>query len=329
MMSPELKELTIEITQKCPNKCVYCSSLSNINAKHKLEHIDVLRIAKQALGLGLKKICISGGEPLYHPDIVGIINSISALGLEISLYTTGLCPTEYLTGAPYRDWENFIDKEKITPIFNIQSIREDIHDKITSNIGSFRKTKDALMRAKDMGFRIENHIVPNKLNIGSLEETVGVLTEWGVHKISFLRFVPQGYARDNLDLLLMNQEDLSILREKFNALASKDQKENKLRFGIPFSNEIDRPKRCNAADSKLIVRYDGIVLPCEAFKDIALSKFKLGDIWSYSLKELLHGGNIHSDLNDLKRHVCSMKSDETCVAQVLFQKMGRYENLPC
>ena len=70
----DLYEVTIEVLQRCPNKCIYCSSWSS---KDKMEAMsfDIIRgIVDDAYELGAKLINLSGGEPLLRADIIDIID---------------------------------------------------------------------------------------------------------------------------------------------------------------------------------------------------------------------------------------------------------------
>ena len=101
----------------------------------------------------------------------------------------------------------------------------------------------------------------------------------------------------------------------FLRLTSKIQDTPKLRIGIPFSGVIDQPKICNAGESKLIIRYDGKVLPCEAFKDEQFSEFILGDIRHDSLEDILKQTSSYLSLRSLKKNLTGL---ETCPAQLLY-----------
>ena len=71
-----LKEITIEITQRCPNYCIHCSSLSSLNCSTQLSFDDIRNVIDDAVSLGAELICISGGEPFMHPQITDIIRYV-------------------------------------------------------------------------------------------------------------------------------------------------------------------------------------------------------------------------------------------------------------
>ena len=71
-----LHEITIEVTQRCPNRCIYCSSLSDATKTQYLDYETICRVVDDAKSLGAKSVSLSGGEPFLHSDIVKIAEYI-------------------------------------------------------------------------------------------------------------------------------------------------------------------------------------------------------------------------------------------------------------
>lgn len=314
VMSKILSELTIEVVQKCANTCLFCSSLSGKFSKHQITIENVINVGTQAVELGLKNISISGGEPLLHPDIKTMVSVLNSLGLDVTIYTTGIVLDGNDHSVVFKDWSGF-DKESVRLIFGLQSSSANIHDEITQNQGSFSSTKEAMLCAHGQGFSVEIHVVPNKINLSSIEKSVEDFLDWGIERVSFLRLVAQGYARKNKGKLLLDENENERLKNIFAILSNKYDGHNKVRLGIPFSGLVESPRPCNAGDSKLIIRYDGKVLPCEAFKDECFNNFILGDIRNDLLKDMLNSASSNYDLISLKSLITPI---ETCPAQLLY-----------
>lgn len=312
-MEPKLHDLTLEVTQRCPNSCLFCSSLAGPNSFHRLSLDEIVSIINQAVCLGLHTIAVSGGEPLLHPDIEQIIPALSK-NLMVRFYTTGIQFGSDGKATPFADWGAF-DRSSTTIIFNVQSSDPRVHDSLTRRNGSFNLTHKALLLAKQSGLRVEVHLVPNRLNLASIESSVADFIEWGVDQVSFLRLVPQGYARENARSLLLRGDEHERLSRTFTLLAAGDWVNTHLRFGVPFGGVIGQPMHCNAGESKLIIRSDGKVLPCEAFKDQQHEHFSLGDIRKNTLQEMLGYGASLTELQALKT---SLPPGETCPAQLLY-----------
>ena len=65
-----MKHISIEIIQKCPNKCIYCSSLSCEDSKHIISINKLKEIVDSAKKLNAYLISISGGEPFEHGGLL-------------------------------------------------------------------------------------------------------------------------------------------------------------------------------------------------------------------------------------------------------------------
>lgn len=80
----------------------------------------------------------------------------------------------------------------------------------------------------------------------------------------------QGRVLKNKELVQLSDAELEELTGSLNALKS-NERELKIRIGVPLSGKQEQVK-CNAGSGKLIIRYDGAVYPCEAYKYIDFSR---------------------------------------------------------
>src|SRR4030067_864095 len=87
--------LRISVTDRCNLRCVYCMPPEGIELFEKNEILtleEMERFSRVAINLGVRKIKLTGGEPLVRKGIVDFIASISKIeGLEdLSLTTNGI-----------------------------------------------------------------------------------------------------------------------------------------------------------------------------------------------------------------------------------------------
>lgn len=91
--------LRISITENCNLRCTYCMPAEGINLTPKA-HImtadEIETIAKIFVSLGVKKIRLTGGEPLVRKDAKDIITRLGKLGTELTMTTNGLMVHEYI-----------------------------------------------------------------------------------------------------------------------------------------------------------------------------------------------------------------------------------------
>ncbi|MCM8807319.1 MAG: GTP 3',8-cyclase MoaA [Candidatus Omnitrophica bacterium] len=88
----EIDTLRISVTDRCNFSCLYCSKEFNKIEKEKiLSYEEIINIVKVFTKLGIKKIKLTGGEPLIRENITYLIKEISNLPEieDISLTTNG------------------------------------------------------------------------------------------------------------------------------------------------------------------------------------------------------------------------------------------------
>jgi cyclic pyranopterin phosphate synthase len=87
--------LRISITDKCNLRCIYCMPPGGVApAQHRdiLTYEEIIRVAEASARLGVKKIRLTGGEPLVRKNLAFLILSLKRIpGIEdLSLTTNGL-----------------------------------------------------------------------------------------------------------------------------------------------------------------------------------------------------------------------------------------------
>ncbi len=91
-----IRDLRISITDRCNFRCIYCMPKEKFARNHQflrrselLSFEEIERIARVFAGLGVKKIRLTGGEPLVRTHLDKLINKISKISQieDISLTT--------------------------------------------------------------------------------------------------------------------------------------------------------------------------------------------------------------------------------------------------
>ena len=311
-----LSEISIEILQRCPNRCIYCSSHSNPQATHLIPFEIIKNVIDDAKNLGCKTVCLSGGEPFLHPQILDIISYIAKQQLTCYVYTSGIymkdevyssLPNEYIEAI-----RGMVDKV----IFNVEADSSDLYDQIMgTDVGGFDMMKKSINDCVSSGLVVETHVVPMQVNFKHLKSIFEMCYQLGVSKVSILRLVLQGRALENLSLVKLTGEESREVTKLIKAL--KEAYKGKVRIGLPYSDSNCRIY-CKAASDKINVRYDGNVYPCEVFKDDLLNA-KLGcepdNVWKDSFYDLYQNSPY---LNVVRKSIEVFKKedgDETCYGQ--------------
>ena len=103
------RDLRISLTDRCSLRCTYCMPADGVPwlaGSTLLTTDELVRLARIAVGLGVREVRLTGGEPLLRPDVVDVVRSLAAIEtpdgpLDLSLTTNALrLPS---LAAPLRD----------------------------------------------------------------------------------------------------------------------------------------------------------------------------------------------------------------------------------
>jgi len=97
-----LRDLRISVTDRCNFRCTYCMPKSIFGQHHQflpkaavLSFEEIERLARVFVGLGVRKIRLTGGEPLLRKGLEQLVTSLARLrtpqgeGLDLALTTNG------------------------------------------------------------------------------------------------------------------------------------------------------------------------------------------------------------------------------------------------
>ncbi|MFO7604864.1 MAG: GTP 3',8-cyclase MoaA [Desulfurivibrionaceae bacterium] len=87
--------LRVSLTDQCNLRCFYCTPKpleDKLSAGELLSYEELLEVIKVAAGLGIKKVRLTGGEPLVRRDVTGFIGELARLdGIEeVRITTNGM-----------------------------------------------------------------------------------------------------------------------------------------------------------------------------------------------------------------------------------------------
>jgi GTP 3',8-cyclase len=101
-----IHDLRISVMDRCNFRCPYCmpretfhESYRFLKTNERLDFAELLRLARVFVRAGVKKLRITGGEPLLRPNLSDLIGDLTSLaGIEdIALTTNGMLLAKYAT----------------------------------------------------------------------------------------------------------------------------------------------------------------------------------------------------------------------------------------
>jgi len=79
---------TFQVNLKCNSACGYCDLPLNVG-RYEMSREEIRRVFTALHVEGVRFVLIQGGEPLLRPDLSGILEDLSAIGLYLTLVTNG------------------------------------------------------------------------------------------------------------------------------------------------------------------------------------------------------------------------------------------------
>lgn len=309
-----LNEITIEVTQQCPNHCIYCSSLSDMKKTERLNYSTIIQVVDDAVALGAKTISLSGGEPFLREDIVEIVEYMQGKDLKVRLYSSGV----YSDGDSYSSIPTMLlvaVKGKLDAlIFNYEAIDAELYATIMgTEPANLALLDETIKSAIALEIPVEAHLVPMHCNFRQIPDVISKLYSMGVNNVSFLRLVPQGRVLEKQDLVELSADEEKELQQILRSCIETYQ--DKIRLGLPFSA---KRAACGTGTVKLTVRYDGYVFPCEAFKD-GMMEIEGGiapeNVKEKSLKEIYNHSTYLQTIRKGLEDYSSCDAEEHCYGQ--------------
>ena len=202
--------LRLSITDRCNLRCKYCMGDKDIVFLPKDELLSVEeigRVTKIFSDLGIKKIRITGGEPLVRRnfrDIVETINNIEDIE-EINITTNGIRLSEEL---------EFLKDKKIHSLnISLDTLKKDLFKEITGG-GDLDKVLFSLHRAIELKFkRIKlNVVLVRGKNDNEIMDFVNLTEKYPID-IRFIELMPIGLGKEYVPISNDEVKDI-ILKEK-------------------------------------------------------------------------------------------------------------------
>ena len=192
--------LRISLTDRCNYRCSYCMPKDIFNADYKylkkselLTFEEILSFIKALKAFDIKKIRLTGGEPLLRRNIENLINGIKDTGInEVALTTNGSLLS--FNKAKLLK-QNGLDSVTIS----LDSLRCSTNKKINP-YSNLSKVIDSIYIATDVfGYAKINVVIMNNVNSNEIFDIVDKFKNFNV-EIRFIEFMDVGETNEwNLD----------------------------------------------------------------------------------------------------------------------------------
>jgi GTP 3',8-cyclase len=269
--------LRLSVTERCTLRCVYCRVDEGICPKaEELSCADFIRIARACAQLGIKRIRVTGGEPLLRKDILEIVSGLAQMEelVDLTMTSNGQMLSEQAQGLKQAGLKRIN--------ISLDSLKEDRFKQMTG--GDLKKVLEGIDTAVHVG------LLPVKINVvlvrGVNDDEVDdfiALTKTNPIEVRLIEMMPLGVLGQDEGLRIYNNDLIAArpylkpLPPSYSGQPSRDYQIDGYQGRVGFISPISH--RFCADCNRIRVMSDGMLRPC------------LGRNAEISLKDALQTGD--------------------------------------
>ncbi|WRB39658.1 GTP 3',8-cyclase MoaA [Helicobacter pylori] len=299
--------IRVSVTKQCNFRCQYCMPTTPLNFFDDEELLpldNVLEFLKIAIDEGVKKIRITGGEPLLRKGLDEFIAKLHAYNKEVALV---LSTNGFLLKKMAKD----LKKAGLSRVnVSLDSLKSDRVLKISQK-DALKNTLEGVEESLKAGLKLKlNTVVIKSVNDDEILE----LLEYAKNRriqIRYIEFMENTHAK-SLVKGLKEREILDLIAQKYKIIAAEKPKqgsskiytlENGYQFGIIAPHSDDFCQSCN----RIRLASDGKICPCLYYQDAIDAKEAIIDKDTKMMKRLLK----QSVINKPEKNMWNDKNNDT------------------
>ncbi|MFP6188185.1 GTP 3',8-cyclase MoaA [Helicobacter pylori] len=299
--------IRVSVTKQCNFRCQYCMPAAPLNffdGEELLPLDNVLEFLKIAIDEGVKKIRITGGEPLLRKGLDEFIAKLHAYNKEVALV---LSTNGFLLKKMAKGLKNAgLSRVNVS----LDSLKSDRVLKISQK-DALKNTLEGIEESLKVGLKLKlNTVVMKSVN----DDEILDLLEYAKNRhiqIRYIEFMENTHAK-SLVKGLKEEEILDLIAQKYKIMETEKPKqgsskiytlENGYQFGIIAPHSDDFCQSCN----RIRLASDGKICPCLYYQDAIDAKEAIINKDTKMMKRLLK----QSVINKPEKNMWNDKNSET------------------
>ncbi|WQT51467.1 GTP 3',8-cyclase MoaA [Helicobacter pylori] len=299
--------IRVSVTKQCNFRCQYCmptTPLDFFDDEELLPLDNALEFLKIAIDEGVKKIRITGGEPLLRKGLDEFIAKLHAYNKEVALVlsTNGFLLKKMAKGLK--------DAGLSRVNVSLDSLKSDRVLKISQK-DALKNVLEGIEESLKVGLKLKLNMVVMK---GVNDDEILELLEYAKNRsiqIRYIEFMENTHAK-SLVKGLKEEEILDLIAQKYKIIETEKPKqgsskiytlENGYQFGIIAPHSDDFCQSCN----RIRLASDGKICPCLYYQDAIDAKEAIMNKDTKNIKRLLK----QSVINKPEKNMWNDKNSET------------------
>ncbi|MHA4895323.1 GTP 3',8-cyclase MoaA [Pedobacter sp. PWIIR3] len=220
--------LRISLTDNCNFRCFYCMPEEEYDftpASRLMQAHEIIKLAEIFVAQGVKKIRLTGGEPLVRKDAASIITALGKLPVELVITTNGTRIHEMLPALIAAGVKSVnISLDTLQPEKFLLITRRDVFHQVKNNI--------ELLLKHEIAVKV-NMVVMKGMNDGEIPDFIA-WTKYNPIQVRFIEFMPFSGNKWTSNQMCSLEEIKTAVEKKYEILPVKGElHDTAKRFMIP------------------------------------------------------------------------------------------------
>lgn len=308
----KLESISVEITKLCNFRCKFCYASSNINTEKEMIVTDEMihRVVSEAKKNELKKITITGGEPLVNKELfIRVVEAFFYAGIainlntNISLFTDDICELY----KKYIGSEFYVFTSLLSP-----------NPETCNNIIGVPNGYESIIRGieccKRNGLKISLNFTISKENSNDIKLIPDFVSKYNIDRVSISRVIPPSYDR-NENKNMLSSKDVCLIADTLVDIHSN--------LGIPVTSSHPLPL-CVIGDDRKYDIIEGTM--CRSGVNYCAVNLVTGNVFACSQENKVYGNIYEISLYDCWKEMSRQREyynlAEKCIDCRLLSRCG-------
>ena len=215
-----LLDLRISVTDRCNMRCRYCMPREHFDDNHEflpkddiLRFEEIVRVVEALIPHGLRKVRLTGGEPLLRRDLDELVRQLRACSedLDIAITTNGLLLNKHLS--------NLHEAGLSRVTISLDALDESIYKSMGDTEASPNVVLDAIDAAQNIGLPIKiNAVIKKDVNDNQILDLINCFGPRNI-PVRFIEYMDVGSTNDwNLDHVVSAESMRRMIQQHFGTL---------------------------------------------------------------------------------------------------------------
>ncbi|RXJ68932.1 GTP 3',8-cyclase MoaA [Halarcobacter ebronensis] len=259
--------LRVSVTERCNFRCQYCmpeKPFSWVPREELLSYEELFEFVKVAIDEGIRKVRITGGEPLLREGLDNFVKMIAEYkdGIDLALTTNGYLLPQ-VAGKLAKAGLKRIN-------VSLDSLKEEVAEKIAQK-NVLKKVLEGIQAADDAGLKIKINCVPMRgVNDKELVDLIEFCRK-REYPIRFIEFMEnehahsgaKGYTSEQIQEIIGKDYKFKKIERTGSSPSQDYEMEDGYVFGIIEPHKDDFCATCN----RVRLTASGVLIPCLYFED--------------------------------------------------------------